>query len=371
MVAASQDSARTWFPALEGMRGLAATAIVVYHLRLPGTFGAGQGAMEIFFVLSGFLITSILVDEYDERGSIRLLRFYGRRMRRLFPALLCLVLAVAILSLVASPPLTPGGPVAALLYVMNIWEILVGAREGVLDQTWSLAIEEQYYLLWPVVLLVVLRARDPRRRLVIVAGLVVAALAVRGLVVLSEPPLLRIRNGTDVRAFAFLLGGLVAVVRPFDVLPRLRSAGAILAALALAVIPPAVQEYTGRTFLTWWLLAPIATAVVIWQVSRPDAGRVGRILSVAPLRWLGMISYSLYLWHPVVIWIVGLWFGGPVGTRRPVYLELAFLATSLTAAMLVALVSYRLVERTFWRPRGVRRVMAVSITPDASQPVRA
>lgn len=313
-----RGSRHSYLPALDGLRALAVAAVVLYHLGLP-RFRGGYLGVDLFFVLSGFLITGLLRTEWDRRGAIDFRRFYARRARRLLPALL--VVLGALVGYVAADGalLDPAGlradVLATLGYVAN-WRF-VAAGQSYFDQfadpsplrhAWSLAIEEQYYLLWPLLLLALLRLTRGSRRVTLAATVGIAAASAVAMAVVFTPggDPSRAYYGTDTRAFELLAGSALALFlagrRPGSW--RVPD-GAGLAALTvlvggwLTVADDAEWMYRGG-----FLAATLLGVVVVAAVARePGAlGPLGRALSVTPLRGLGRISYGVYLWHwPVIV----------------------------------------------------------------------
>ncbi|HVA04542.1 MAG TPA: acyltransferase family protein [Acidimicrobiales bacterium] len=304
-----------YWPSLDGARGVAIAAVIAFHL---GYLGGGWVGVDVFFVLSGFLITSLLLAERDRSGRIRLGAFWARRARRLLPALLFLVFALGLYALLGGPGVVPSQlrapAMSTLLYFANWQQIVAGhgyfaqfQAVNPLLHTWSLAVEEQYYLVWPLLVLglVALGGRRWMRTLVVATGLLAVGSALwMGIAAHILGPN-RAYLGTDTRVWELLLGGLGAMA--------LRSAGPTRrpglwsAATMVGVAAVALGTALGTGPPGWiWdgglvAIALGALVVVLGSIRHPE-GPVARVLASAPLRWLGRISYSLYLWHwPVIV----------------------------------------------------------------------
>jgi peptidoglycan/LPS O-acetylase OafA/YrhL len=304
-----------YWPSLDGVRGVAIAAVIAFHL---GYLGGGWVGVDVFFVLSGFLITSLLLAEQARSGRIRLGAFWARRARRLLPALLFLVFALGLYALLGGPGVVPSQlrspAMAALLYFANWQQVAAGhsyftqfQAVNPLLHTWSLAVEEQYYLVWPllVVGLVALGRRRSTRRLVFVTAFLAAGSALWMGVAAHVLGPNRAYLGTDTRVWELLLGGLGAMaLRKAG--PTRRPAlwgaatvggvGVVALGTALGGGPPGWIWDGGLV-----AMALGALVVVVGSIRSP-AGPVARLLATGPLRWLGRISYSLYLWHwPVIV----------------------------------------------------------------------
>jgi peptidoglycan/LPS O-acetylase OafA/YrhL len=322
--------------------------VVAYHLGLPWAPGGFLG-VDLFFVLSGFLITGLLVRERRQTGRIDLGRFYARRARRLLPALFVALAAVslwvAVTGRVTDITSVRADTLAALGYVAN-WRLVLAHHSyfaqfgppSPLQHAWSLAIEEQYYLLWPLILLALLRGRGSIRR-ALTGTLVLAAASVATMALLYHPGTdpSRVYYGTDTRAFELLIGAGLAliVVRGHDLVVRRWSGYAGAGALtALVVLFAKVHDTSGWMYRGGFLLAALLAAVAVWSASH---ARPGALLASAPLRWIGRISYGIYLWHwPVIVLLTS----SRTGLARP-----ALLVAQVAVTLLAATLSFHLVER--------------------------
>ncbi|MGC9668268.1 acyltransferase family protein [Planosporangium sp. 12N6] len=352
---------RGYRPALDGLRTLAVGSVIVYHLGgrwLPGGFLG----VDLFFVLSGYLITGLLLDEHSQRARIRLSTFYLRRTRRLLPALLLVLVAVAVAVHYWEPPwqwtARRGDLLAGLFYYAN-WHLIATdqsyfaqfASQSPLRHAWSLAIEEQFYLVWPLLVVLALRwlAGSTLRRRAAVAVLVLGTVASALTMVLVYDPASPTRAyvGTDARAQQLLIGALLAVLMR-HVKPAAKAAAwsavpvvAATAALMLTVGDRGSFYYRGGA-----TVAAVAFAALIWAVDTAPTGWVARLLSFWPLRSTGKISYGLYLWHwPVILYLPGQLLAGLPAT--PVRILMSFA---------LAIASYHLVElpiRRGWPPFAV------------------
>jgi len=356
-------------PALDGLRGVAVAVVVAFHL---GHLRGGWLGVDVFFVLSGFLITALLVRERDERGSIDLVSFWRRRALRLLPALALVMVAVAAYAHWWALPRELArlrtDALATLTYSTN-W-VSVAAHRGYwaryalpspLEHTWSLAIEEQFYLLWPLVVLVVLGRRGRARTGRLLAVCAAGAAGLGGLAVVlfthgADPS--RLYAGTDTRAPALLAGAALAVLVHRHGPVRGRGArrcvalGGVAAAALLAVAMVGLDGQADLVYQGGLVVCSIAAALVIAAAIQP--GRLGAALSARPLRALGTISYGVYLWHWPVIVVV-----------RPPRVDLhgwPLLVVRLVLTAGAATASYVVVERPLRRD-GLRAWRLPTLAP--------
>jgi len=336
-----------YVPALDGLRAVAVLLVLAAHLGIPNMTGGVIG-VDLFFVLSGFLITALLLQERERNGEVHYPAFYLRRALRLFPALAILLPVVAVAAHLspgvdkATADLTTGGIPWVALYAAN-WARATGTQLGLFGHTWSLAIEEQFYLLWPTALFLLVRKRADYSRAVVLALAVAALVAAhRALEWLQGAGIDRVANGTDMRADALLIGCATALALHAGF--RLR-APVFLVLVAFAVIGWVVVTQTNLSpflYLGGLTLVAVCAAVIIVALLERPLG-----LSAKPFVWVGRISYGLYLWHFPIIFLVPL--GWPPPARVVVAMTLTFAA---------AATSWFLVERRFLRlkPRWQRRI---------------
>jgi peptidoglycan/LPS O-acetylase OafA/YrhL len=340
---------------LDGLRALSVLAVFLSHTGLAGVDGGFIG-VDVFFVLSGFLITRLLAAEYSREHRISLAAFYGRRARRLYPALFGVLAAVAIYCSFFEPRLSGSLEVfPALLYVMNWVRAFGGYDAALTGHTWSLAIEEQFYLLWPLVLLGLLKL-DRRRALI---GLVAIALTLCAwrywLFSVDHVRLARIYSGFDTHTDGLIYGALLALMSR----DWLRKVGYLwplgAAYLCVALFNPHAVRFAVNPH--GYAVTAIAAALVIARVVSAQSSLLVRGLDVAPLSGLGRVSYGFYLWHYPVIHVmlygghdpVMAFFGGFA------YPKLMMVASTFAVSLAFTLVSWFVIEKPAMRLRFPRR----------------
>jgi len=303
-------------PALDGLRGVAVLAVLLYHGGATWMRGGFLG-VDLFFVLSGFLITTLLLAEWGRHGRIDLRAFWGRRARRLLPALALVLFGIAVYALAFAKAsqlerIRDDG-LAAIGYIAN-WRFIFSdqsyfeqfAVPSPFRHMWSLAIEEQFYLLWPFLVLALLRWR-PQLRLAIrvFVGGALASAALMAMLYRSGDDPSRVYYGTDTRAQALLVGAALAAIMVRQRTRRRRGASraapwvraGLVGALVLVVMLVATKDTSGWMYRGGYLLAAGACALVIGAAVQPRRNLVRAALSPGPLRAVGKVSYGLYLWH--------------------------------------------------------------------------
>jgi peptidoglycan/LPS O-acetylase OafA/YrhL len=328
-------------PELDGVRGVAVLLVVLVHT-LPffsfigNAWSGGAFGVDLFFVLSGFLITSLLLGEWSRRGEVSLLAFYVRRARRLLPALLALLSIFALLSLILAPRSAPGilaDSVVRGAYVANF--LVAYTPDGVghgFAHLWTLAQEEQFYLLWPLFMLTMLRCRArPVHLLVVLAAGVLAVNIWRVLVVTDGASWLRVWTGPDTHADTILFGCAAGIVYTYRLFRVPRRLGVVSGLVVAAIIAFGDNSRTVELALVLPVFAAASALLLLALVDEPSWS-LTRLLSTRPLRATGKVSYGLYLWHAPCLAFIGL--------------------AGLPVAVAVTLVSYRYIEQPFLRRRA-------------------
>ena len=376
-----QPSVR-YLPALDGMRALAVAAVLLYHGDV-GWLPGGFLGVEVFFVISGYLITSLLMAERQSTGGTAYLAFWARRARRLLPALFALLAVVAAVWLVKVPDEAArlrGDMVASLSYVTNWYQIVVRqsyfeaiGRPSPLRHLWSLAVEEQFYLVWPIALAGLSRLTRGRRGHLLVVILALAAASAAWGIRLYHPDVdpSRVYYGTDTRAAGVLLGAALAVAAP----PWLMRAKVHVGARALFNLVGALglvgigwmmlraNEFDPMLYRGGFVVLDLFAVAAIAAVVHPCDTIWAKVLGFGPLVWIGKRSYGMYLWHWPIF----------VLTRPGLDVSLSggrLLALRLGLTVAVAEISYRLIELPV-RQGALGRLWARRSLPDGPLPRRA
>lgn len=356
-----------YMPGLDGLRALALIGVMSYHWGFEFAPGGFLG-VSIFFVLSGYLITDILASQWRLNGRIDLKDFWYRRFRRLLPAMFAmLIIIVAWVTIFDHSRMSTlrGEVTAAVTYISN-WQFIfqdVSYFESFgppspLGHMWSLAVEEQFYLLWPLIMLIGLRLFPRRGQMFsfisVLAG--ISALAMALIYVPGSDPS-RVYFGTDTRAFGLLIGSALAIIWPSYKRPRtasplvrlgLDAAGTAALFLVLFMMWK-VDRYDASLYQGGMVILSIASAIVVAVLAHP-AARLSKIIGCKPLLWIGVRSYGIYLWHYPII-ILTSPYGSPAGNSA--------LHTSLqiAASFMMASLSWKYIEepirhgalKTLWK----------------------
>lgn len=347
---------RRYITGLDGIRAIAVIMVLAYHLKLA-LFKSGFLGVTVFFVLSGYLITGILISEVEEEGTIDLKNFWLRRIRRLVPAVMSMAVVIIFVSAVVNRIIFTKGCkdfLASVLGFNNWWQIFnkvsyfeAAGVPSPFTHCWSLAIETQFYLIYPLILLGIyklVKSREEGRakRGLLFAGvtLLLALISVILMIVLFDPQqdASRVYYGTDTRAFSLLFGALLAILWEYQMVPRRLSASvnmvlgsvsfAVLLVMTIAINGSSNFWYRGGQFV-----GTILTVLVIYTVSGRKTW-LSRFLSNPVLKWIGDRSYSIYLWHYPIILLIS------KGIKASWWITLIEIVLSVVLAEL----SYRFIE---------------------------
>ena len=347
---------RRYITGLDGIRAIAVIMVLAYHLKLA-LFKSGFFGVTVFFVLSGYLITGILISEVEEEGTIDLKNFWLRRIRRLVPAVMSMAVVIIFVSAVVNRIIFTKGCkdfLASVLGFNNWWQIFnkvsyfeAAGVPSPFTHCWSLAIETQFYLIYPLILLGIYKLAKSRgegraKRGLLFAGvtLLLALISVILMIVLFDPQqdASRVYYGTDTRAFSLLFGALLAILWEYRMVPRRLSASvnmvlgsvsfAVLLVMTIAINGSSNFWYRGGQFF-----GTILTVLMVYAVSGRKTW-LSRFLSNPVLKWIGDRSYSIYLWHYPIILLIS------KGIKASWWITLIEIVLSVVLAEL----SYRFIE---------------------------
>jgi peptidoglycan/LPS O-acetylase OafA/YrhL len=346
-----------YMPGLDGLRAIAVLAVFVYHFHngggwLPGGFLG----VDVFFVISGYLITSLLLSEFRKEGRVDLVAFWLRRARRLLPAVGVLIAVVMVAGAFfdfGQISTLRGQALASMAYVTN-WDLILShqsyfqefARPSLFRHLWSLAVEEQFYLLWPIVFAACMTRFGHRRVVVgVIAGAIASSLLMAILFDPGNPN--RVFYGTDTRATPLLIGVALAFfwhperlkARTGNLAPAVLDAVGAFALAMVVITFMTVHDYEISLYHGGFLLLSLWTALLVAALAHPAAS-IGRVVGNPGMRWLGLRSYSFYLWHWPVLELTR------PGIDVPLHGPILF-ALQLGVTIALADLSYRYVEQPF------------------------
>lgn len=314
----NRSSSIGYIPALDGLRALAVTVVYIFHATKPLSTGGFIG-VDIFFVISGFLITALLVKEWNKYAGINFKNFYIRRALRLLPALILLLIVYLIVTQTFLRGVVKGateqawGDVLIVLFYVSNWTRALGlGRPNVLGHAWSLSTEEQFYMLWPPILFLLLRyVRTPKRiALVAFAGGLLVALH-RYSMAINGASIERMSTGLDTRLDGILMGCGLGVLYISGLLPRtlkfqkLANVLAVISVLVLLTLNFTVSYFDRESYMYWLLLANVATLFILLQLAVVEKSWLKWVLELPPLIYIGKISYGLYLYHMPILTFMG------------------------------------------------------------------
>lgn len=347
---------RRYITGLDGIRAIAVIMVLAYHLKLA-LFKSGFLGVTVFFVLSGYLITGILISEVEEEGTIDLKNFWLRRIRRLVPAVMSMAVVIIFVSAVVNRVIFTKGCkdfLASVLGFNNWWQIFnkvsyfeAAGVPSPFTHCWSLAIETQFYLIYPLILLGIYKlaksgGEGRAKRGLLFAGvtLLLALISVILMIVLFDPQqdASRVYYGTDTRAFSLLFGALLAILREYQMVPRRLSASVnmVLGSVsfaALLVMTIAINGSSNFWYRGGQFFGTILTVLMVYAVSGRKTW-LSRFLSNPVLKWIGDRSYSIYLWHYPIILLIS------KGIKASWWITLIEIVLSVVLAEL----SYRFIE---------------------------
>jgi peptidoglycan/LPS O-acetylase OafA/YrhL len=349
----SQSAARTHYIAeLDGIRALAFAFVFLVHT-MPAYFPGGFIGVDIFFVLSGYLITKILYAEFESTGRIDLRNFYVRRTLRLMPAFLVMLFAYVLIVLIRGLHNHPDhflrdnilAALTSALYIMNWTQAFHLGPHGLLIHTWSLAIEEQFYLIWPLALICLVWKIEKKQKWKVVVLLIAISVTWQLFCVSFGASVDRLYFGFDMSLITLLTGCLLALA-PLAKIQRLAACLSFFP-ISLLVVMLLSLSWTSPLLYPWGLIvvAVCAAWTVLAAVKGQTQGWLRRFLRLAPLSYCGRISYGLYLWHyPIALVALGRFGNQPSA-------QLKITTVTATGALLAASASYFMLERPLLKLR--------------------
>lgn len=333
-----------YYPQLDGLRGIAILIVLFFHAKFP-FFSGGYIGVDIFFVLSGFLITSLLIQEFIKNGTIDFKKFYIRRFKRLFPALFFFILIYSILSyfiLNKSLNLIFLESTIALTYTSNLFQAFQIHDLTLINHTWSLSIEEQFYLLWPILLFILLKFRFKINNIFV--SIILISIFVflwrNYLIIVESPPFIRLYTGFDTRLDSLMLGCAMSIFINYfkkDILNNIILNCILITCISYFIYIISQMSWLDiRMFTLHFYLVSISSSLFIYCILISKNKIVSTIIKNKYLVEIGKISYGLYLWHYPIFRIL-----------RQEHSPIFVLLVGGIISVLIALISYHFVEKKF------------------------
>ncbi|QIL50044.1 acetyltransferase [Weissella coleopterorum] len=346
---------RRYITGFDGLRALAVLGVIGFHL-WPDRIVGGWLGVPLFFILSGYLITDLLIQEYEQTGHIKVISFWVRRLKRLMPALFTMLLLTSVVIFWYFKPLLYNLRAIIstnLIYIYNFWAIKHGGsyfdqwnHPSPFTHLWSLSIEGQFYLLWPIIVLILMKLKFSRRK--IGGGLMLGAAisAILMAILYSSTNLNRVYYGTDTRMFAVLLGTALAFVWPSNrfklvIKPTVKRSLDLIGWVGLLIVALAIFTLNGQWAFTYYggMFLITLIMVVLVAITAHPASAFSKILNQSFLRYLGTRSYSIYLYQLPVFVLYSHWIHRPV--------QLVDIVIELVWVLVLAEISYRYIEKVF------------------------
>lgn len=369
---ADRKSSIGYIPAMDGLRALAVLVVYVFHATKPLSTGGFIG-VDVFFVISGFLITALLIKEWNRFSHINFKNFYIRRALRLLPALIFMLGMYLIVTQTFLRGVVEGateqawGDVLIVLFYVSNWTRALGfERPNVLGHAWSLSTEEQFYMFWPPILYLLLRyVRTPKRiALVAFAGSLLVALH-RFNLVIQGTSIERLSTGLDTRLDGILMGCGLGVLYISGLLPtspkflKLTNILAGFSVVGLLVMNFTISYFDRESYMYWLFIANLCTLFILLQLAVVEKSWLKKVLELPPLIYIGKISYGIYLYHMPI-----LTFLGALGFRSWTRLLIIGPIT-----LIVSILSYQYLEAPFLKLKDKFSGVSEGIHPPSASPL--
>ena len=342
----------SYYPALDGARGWVSIGVLIAHVNIEWLTGI-LISMELFFVISGFLITSIMISKKGKSQNIDLITFWKHRLMRLYPVLVVVVFSFTIIASLATEHATSviKDAITTLLYISNLTKLSDQAYPTIFAQTWSLAIEEQFYIMWPLLFWIIFSFNTRAKFITaLLITITFACLIWKHFLISSDVQWSRLYYATDTRMDAFIIGGLIAIhhnslLLKFhnEIFFSLLKASVFLYALLIVLGSPRAIDY----FYWQQPLAIFLSAAIVIILTSNRNSLLKWLLSTRLSVYLGQRSYSIYLWHWPIIWLLSVLFN----PSKPLLLTIV-----LPITLVLSDISYRFIERPFMLRRKSLRI---------------